>query len=221
MLKVIGVAAISVAVPAAGLAAGSPPVSVAPSTQQGNSSVRKGSAMNTMPASPLQIWERVLQLLSEDKGFTPKDRVEEVLGIRFTHAEKEGELRNLGAANFYSLKVESPELGEFKVGLFDDPRRTGMSIEWGQERRDTPHCLDLKGVTRELHDQGWVSLPRATNPGSRQLQFVRPDELAESRKRRDGLDIGKGYSALFLLSPNHLSQCVNGFSSTVWRESPI
>lgn len=177
--------------------------------------------MNTVPTSPLQLWERVLQLLAEDKGFTPKDRVEAVLGIRFTHAEKDGELRNLGVASFYSMELETPELGAFHIGLFDDPKKTKLSIGWGKEYAETRHCLSLKETTKDLHALGWVSpMSRSNQPGRGVLHFVRPDEAARNKERGVAVDISKGDSELYLKSPNQFSDCVNGFAATVWRNPP-
>ncbi len=57
-------------------------------------------------------------------------------------------------------------------------------------------------------------------PGRGQLDFVRPVELAEAKKR-GYFDIRKGYSALYLNSPNNYSNCVNGFTAAVWRNPPF
>lgn len=183
--------------------------------------VKKESAMTQQPATPQELWDRLIRLLAEDKGFAPKDRVEAVLGIRFTHAEAEGELRPLGAAHLYTLKTEAPGFGVLDIGLFDDPRRTKLSIDWGEQYRETPSCLDLEKTTADLHALGWISPDhRMKQPGRGQLDFVRPVELAEAKKR-GYFDIRKGYSALYLRSPNNYSQCVNGFTAAVWRNPPF
>jgi hypothetical protein len=218
MLTCLVVAAISAAFAAAGLAAEPTPGSVTPSKQRASPSATEESTRNTLPASQHELWERVLRLISEDKGFTPKARVEAVLGVRFTHAEKDGELQNLGAANFYSMKLETPELGSFHVGLFDDPKKTGLVIGWGQEYAETRHCLSLKETTKNLQALGWVSpMPRSNQPGRGVLHLVRPEETAKNKERGVAFNTSTGDSELYLKSPNQVSDCVNGFATTVWR----
>lgn len=183
--------------------------------------VKGESAMTQQPATPQELWDRLIRLLAEDKGFTPKDRVEAVLGIRFTERRQETDPPSVGAANFYAIKTEAQGFGMLKIGLFDDPKKTGLSISWGDEYRETPSCLDLEKTTADLHALGWISPDhRMKQPGRGQLDFVRPVELAEAKKR-GYFDIRKGYSALYLNSPNNYSNCVNGFTAAVWRNPPF
>jgi hypothetical protein len=183
--------------------------------------LKKESTVDDQPATPQQLWERLLRLLAEDKGFTPKDRVEPVLGIRFTERRQETDPPSVGAANFYALKTEAPGFGMLKIGLFDDPRYTKLLIDWGEEYRETSSCLDLAKTTADLHALGWISPDsRRQVPGRGQLDFVRPDELSEAKKQ-GYFDIRKGYSALYLDSPNAYSNCVNGFTADVWRNPPF
>lgn len=76
-----------------------------------------------MPESQHELWQRLLKLLAEDEGFTPKDRVEAALGIRFAETRQETDPPTVGAAYVHSLKVETEGLGLFRVTLFDDPKK--------------------------------------------------------------------------------------------------
>lgn len=194
----------------------------APPAHNADPAIKKESAMTNQPATPQELWDRLIRLLAEDKGFTPKDRVEAVLGIRFIEHRQETDPPSVGAANFYALKTEAQGFGMLKIGLFDDPKKTGLSISWGDEYHATPSCLDLEKTTADLHALGWDSpRSRMKQPGRGQLKFVRPNELAEAKKRGTGFVTEKGYSFLYLNSPNNYSTCVNGFMTDVWRSPPF
>lgn len=187
-------------------------------TKKSTPTVKKEAAMNASPVSTQQLWERLLILLAEDHGFTPKDRVEAVLGIRFTHSEKESDPPKIGAANRYKLEVELPELGLFKVTLFDDPLKTGLVIDWGRPNAVTNQCLSLKELAMDMGALGWVEVGRRINrPGRGFSTFGRPNELKTIMELGRGFDPKKGDSTVDLLSPSQSSDCVDGVSIDVWR----
>lgn len=170
-----------------------------------------------MPASQHELWQRLLKLLAEDGGYTPKDRVEAVLGIRFAETRKETNPPTLGAANFYLLKTETEGLGQLQVALFDDPEKTDLGISWSAGR----HCLSFRDATEDLHRLGWASGERAVQPWSGgQLDFYLPEEAAYARTHPSTRNPSnpQGISGLYLRSSSHQqSDCLNKFGTAIWR----
>uniref|UniRef100_UPI00293D456E hypothetical protein n=1 Tax=Janthinobacterium sp. TaxID=1871054 RepID=UPI00293D456E len=119
----------------------------------------------TLPNTPEELWSRILVLLKKNGGFTTKQDVEDSLGLRFTHTEKDGETRVLGAQYFHSLEQEIEGLGAVSVGLFEDPKKTKFDIDWGPGQAELPGCLELETVTRDLIALGWEPDSRSLIPG--------------------------------------------------------
>jgi hypothetical protein len=170
-----------------------------------------------LPDTPQELWRRIVILLQKNGGFTPRKDVEEVIGIRFTHMEKEGEKRVLGAEYFYSFTENSIGLGTVSVSLFDDSKQKSLSVSWGPEKIETPDCMDLDQATRDLESLGWRPGARSRHPGRGSQQFYKVEDWAAHRNSGKPLDVFSGTSELSLLMPNQFSRCVNAISVDVWR----
>lgn len=179
-----------------------------------------------IPASQHELWQRLLKLLAEDEGFTPKDRVEAVLGIRFAETQQETDPPTVGAAYVHSLEIETEGLGLFRVTLFDDPRKTRLIVGWGSGI----HCLSFKKATEDLHRHGWANGERFPDyrTGNSQLEFYRPEEIdyTKTNERSKAAPRSQSYSTLRLnaigrapgeASGSALSDCLNFFSANIWR----
>ena len=82
------------------------------------------------PVTPQEMWARILVLLAKDEGYVTRQDVEDVLGIQFTHTEKEGEKRYLGAEYFHDFYQKLPDFGWVSIGLFEDPKFSSISVYW-------------------------------------------------------------------------------------------
>lgn len=193
-----------------------------------NKSIRSGpqhqeATVNTLPTSQQQLWERLLRLLKEDDAFTPRDRVEAVLGFKFSKAGYETNPPTLGGAAEYEFEVETEGLGKFKVYLLDDPNGTTLFVRWGQPVLGGSHCLDFDRTGDDLRALGWIDPgPRSLNPGIGQLVFFRPSEIAndaawEAARKKSYPEV---FSTLVLFTPNQYSSCVNEFGARVHRKFP-
>jgi hypothetical protein len=170
-----------------------------------------------MPTSQHELWQRLLELLAENGGFTPVDRAEAVLGIRFTQSDEETVPPTLGLKKRHMLETRIDGLGNLVVALFDDPKKTRLGIRWG-----TGHCLSFRQATEDLHRLGWKSEKRAVRPGSGgQLDFYLPEEAAFATAHRLNTNTFSGHQGLSMLylssSVNQYSDCLNHFNSNVWR----
>lgn len=179
-------------------------------------SITRSTSMN-LPTSPQEIWDRILILMKKNQGFVSKQEVEEVLGMHFTHTEKDGELRYLGSQFLHTHKQDVPGLGELNVGLFDDPKKSGLRMGWGPEHADRPDCPSLDKVIEDLAQLGWESGWNKPSPGTTAVIFWRSSDVAESR-RPGGKPLNSpvGISQLFVEVPYESSQCVVGFGTTIY-----
>lgn len=187
------------------------PASKPSMTFQGNEAPRLA-----LPASQHELWQQLLKLLSEDGGFTPKDRVEALLGIRFAETRQETDPPTIGSAYWHRLDGESEGLGKFRIVLFDDPKKTDLVIGW-----ERTHCLNLPSATQDLHRLGWINgeISHNLKTGYGQLLFWLPEEARYARTH--GIEMyparSQGWSLLSLVPINHQSNCLHLFSSKVWR----
>lgn len=184
-----------------------------PAADQGNEASRLAP-----PASQHELWQRLLKLLAEDGGFTPKDRVEAVLGIRFVETRQETDPPTIGAAYWHFLEIESEGLGKFRIVLFDDPKKTGLGISWGRN-----HCLNIPSATQDLLRLGWSGGERDVRQPWKvaQVDFHLQEEVAyvATHGLHPGTrDLQQRLTKLYLTSSHgHQSDCLNGFGSDVWR----
>lgn len=164
------------------------------------------------PEAPHELWARILLLLKKHHGYTSKKDVEDTLGIRFTTTEIDGVKRDLGAKFLHTGKQELGGLGLVSLSLFEDPKWSQFSLDWGYEYSETPHCVKLDLATRDLAALGWdFAEERSIMPGRGHQRFFRkdtPEEETDNSQR--GLD---RFPSLSLLMPNQQSQCVNGFGT--------
>jgi len=181
-----------------------------------STSTTKKVAMSP-PESPIELWSRIKILLKKQHGYTSKKDVEDVLGISFKNTEVDGEKRVLGAKFLHTGEQELAGLGLVSLGLFEDPKWSRLSVNWGVEHSETPNCLKLDQATRDLAALGWdFANKRSFLPGLGHQQFFRkdtPEEDADNSER--GID---RFPHLILFMPNQLSLCVNGFGTT--RQHP-
>lgn len=169
-----------------------------------------------LPTNQQELWTRILILLQKNHGFVSREDVESTLGLSFTSTETEGE-RLGGTQYFHSLRQEVPGLGLVSVGLRDNPAWIVLSLDWGPERAETPHCLPLNQATRDWNALGWQPGSRTVGPGRGHLPFYRTADWTVHLRDRKPLDVETGVSRLGLSMPSQLSQCVNGTYAWIWR----
>ena len=177
----------------------------------------KKETVMSLPTNPQDVWERILILMKRNQGFVSKQDVEEVMGMRFTHTEKDGELRYLGSQFFHSFKQDVPGLGELDIGLFDDPEKVSLGIGWGARDADRVDCPQLDKAIQDISSLGWVSGWKRPSPGTTSIIFWRASDVAESR-RPGGKPLSSptGISELFVGVPYESSQCVVRFGTTIY-----
>jgi hypothetical protein len=191
------------------------------SAQGADSLVKLNDSKNVaklFPESPPEMWARILILLKHERGFTPKQIVEEALGVLFTHSETEDEKlsHRLGAQFLHSFDGEVQNLGHLSVSLFDDTKKTMLSLRWGPELEEQKNCLRLDRVTNDLREIGWFPAARTVMPGRGSQSFYREEDWNEYRKTGRSLDTFSGSSELILIFPNQSSRCVNGVTTHIW-----
>lgn len=111
-----------------------------------------------------ELWNKVLQLLSEHEGYISKTRVEEVFGVRFAHSDEGVDEKrywvNDGTEGFF--RVSEIEYGKhFKMP--GDPERNGplvaMHISWNRDSFNDSHsgrCITAIRVQSDLVAAGWT-----------------------------------------------------------------
>jgi hypothetical protein len=172
------------------------------------------------PSSPQELWTRFLILLKKNGGFTNHLEVEETIGLKFTSVEKEGEKRLLGAAFFYLMKEEVPGIGLLQMGLFEDPKKSGLGIGWGPDTYELPNCknLTLDQAKNDIEALGWVqNHVRSNQPGQNLWTFVKRKDNGTNASTAQSVNGYRGESTLTLAMPNQFSQCLNGFSTNIFR----
>ena len=174
----------------------------------------------SLPSTPQELWPRILQILKTNGGFTTHQEVEDTLGMKFTSVEKDDETRNprLGAQYRYSMQEEVPGLELVRIGLFEDPKKSGLSVSWGPKIYERPNCLNLNDVVRDLEALGWAAADvRANKPGRSGWNFYLRSVMEESAKTGKPLRTYVDTSSVTLLMPNQFSQCVNGIATSIWH----
>lgn len=174
----------------------------------------------SLPSTPQELWSRILQILKTNGGFTTHQEVEDTLGMKFTTVEKDDETRNprLGAQYRYSMQEEIPGLELVRIGLFEDPKKSGLSVSWGPDIYERPNCLNLNDVVRDIEALGWApATVRINKPGRNGWNFYLRSVMAESAKTGKPLRTYVDTSSVGLLMPNQFSQCVNGVSISIWH----
>jgi hypothetical protein len=180
-------------------------------------SIETRSVDMALPNTPQELWKRIVISLQKNGGFTPRKDVEEILGIRFTYTEKDGEKQALGAKSFHSFKDDMPGIGFLSIGLYDDPTNTSLSISWGPEYREMKGCLDLSDITQDLKLLNWMPGGRSVNPGRGNQPFYKTEDWLENSRSGKPLDVFTGTAKLTLFMPNQFSKCVNAVTTHVWR----
>lgn len=174
----------------------------------------------SLPATPQELWSRILQILKTNGGFTTHQEVENTLGMKFTSVEKDDETRNprLGAQYRYSMQEVVPGLELVRIGLYEDPKKSGLSVSWGPDIYERPNCLNLSDVVRDIEALGWAPADvRANKPGRSGWNFYLRSVMEESAKTGKPLRTYVDTSSVGLLMPNQFSQCVNGIAISIWH----
>lgn len=174
----------------------------------------------SLPSTSQELWSRILQILKTNGGFTTHQEVEDTLGMKFTKVEKDDETRNprLGAQYRYSMQEEVPGLELVRIGLYEDPKKSGLSVDWGPDIYERPHCLNLNDVVRDIEALGWAAADvRANKPGRSGWNFYLRSVMEESAKTGKPLRTYVDTSSVSLSMPNQFSQCVNGVSISIWH----
>ena len=189
-------------------------------------------AASGLPASQRELWARLLTLVAENHGYTPKARVEAVLGIRFTDTV---EPVVPGAARHYTVETETEALGHFRIGLSegDGLEFTSLTVRWSDNR----DCLSIEDATKDLNSLGWVN--GSFNEGTkRQRTFWLPEEVDYAYAHGLGMYgnaklRSRSWSELYLIpiyskgdclnNPRKAgcffpeSDCLNKFHADAWR----
>ena len=174
----------------------------------------------SLPATPQELWSRILQILKKNGGFTTHQEVEDTLGMTFTSVEKDDETRNprLGAQYRYMMKEEVPGLELVKIGLYEDPKYSRLGVGWGPDIYERPNCLNLSDVVRDIEALGWAPAEvRSNRPGQNGWNFYLSSAMAESARTGKPLRTYVDTSSIGLSMPNQFSQCVNGISINIWH----
>ncbi len=171
----------------------------------------------TIPDSPQEMWSRILLLLKKNGGFTTKTEVEQTFGLRFTRTDidDEKQVPRLGAQFFHDFEQEIPVLGLVSMGLFEDPKKIQLTIEWGPIRAELPGCLKLEAVTADLTALGYLPGGRTFMPGTSGQHFYRAEDLARSKKTGEDISFMPGASYVGVGMPNQFSQCVIRFFALI------
>lgn len=170
----------------------------------------------SLPATPQELWARILLLLQKNRGFVSRGDVESTLGLRFTSTNIEGE-RLGGTQYFHSVRQDLPGLGLISAAMRDNPGRIILSVDWGPERFETPHCLPLSQVIQDLNALEWREGSRTRGPGRGSMPFYRTEDWTAHLRAGKPLDAEAGVSHLSIAMSSQFSQCVNGTYAWIWR----
>jgi hypothetical protein len=138
--------------------------------------------------------------------FVTKNQVEEILGLRFTRTEKEGEINPpIGAEYFHYFKQDISSSFHLSMGMFDDPKFRRITFIWS-----THPCLKYEQIKADIDAIGWDAGRRRKMLAGSDITFVKPEkEVTEKQKRiRNELRISSHFTVVFL---NKSSDCVKAF----------
>lgn len=185
------------------------------------------SLMNTAlppPGSPQVMWQRILMMLNKDLGFVTKKQVEDLIGVPFSETEKDGEKRSLGAAFLHSHRGEIPILGKLEMELFEDPKKSILTIIWGDPLEETPGCLSYKKVSSDLRTLGfWENDGVYSGARPSNVKFLLWKDIEEfkrlvvnaidkNEKNKLVWEFEMVRNNIYVVIPRDKSQCVTGIS---------
>lgn len=176
------------------------------------------------PNSLQEIWQRLFVLLNTNGEFASKRKVEDLLGISFSTAQKGNEENKSGANYLHEFEGTVPNVGFFKMSLSEDPRGISLRASWDHENSAFSHCLNFEKIRDDLEEIGFRDYGKNAIPGPPSIaEFALWREVEALKKRiSTAKDIDEESEILHefenstpqvnVYFPHPISKCVTGLT---------